>query len=45
LALVLSCELILQKNENMELKKGIKNKDLEIEAKEAEIHILKKANL
>ncbi|KAK1614455.1 hypothetical protein QYE76_019972 [Lolium multiflorum] len=33
------------KNENTELKKGIKNKDLEIEAKEAEIHILKKANL
>ncbi|XP_047078804.1 protein SENSITIVE TO UV 2-like [Lolium rigidum] len=33
------------KNENTELKKGMKNKDLEIEAKEAEIHILKKANL
>ncbi|KAM0823579.1 hypothetical protein ACQ4PT_070784 [Festuca glaucescens] len=33
------------KNENTELKKGMKNKDLEIEAKEAEIHNLKKANL
>ncbi|CAM0947306.1 unnamed protein product [Alopecurus aequalis] len=33
------------KSECTELKKGMKNKDLEIEAKEAEIHNLKKANL
>ncbi|XBH76687.1 hypothetical protein VPH35_103288 [Triticum aestivum] len=33
------------KNEHVELKKGMKEKDLEIEAKEAEIHNLKKANV
>ncbi|XP_037455986.1 protein SENSITIVE TO UV 2-like isoform X2 [Triticum dicoccoides] len=33
------------KNEHIELKKGMKEKDLEIEAKEAEIHNLKKANV
>jgi hypothetical protein len=35
----------VQKNENSELKEGMKNKDREIEAKEAEIYNLKKANL
>lgn len=35
----------MQKNEHIELKKGMKEKDLEIEAKEAEIHNLKKANV
>uniref|UniRef100_A0A453N548 Uncharacterized protein n=1 Tax=Aegilops tauschii subsp. strangulata TaxID=200361 RepID=A0A453N548_AEGTS len=33
------------KNEHIELKKGMTEKDLEIEAKEAEIHNLKKANV
>ncbi|KAI4979476.1 hypothetical protein ZWY2020_016229 [Hordeum vulgare] len=33
------------KNERTELKKGLKERDLEIEAKEAEIHNLKKANV
>uniref|UniRef100_A0A453N515 Uncharacterized protein n=1 Tax=Aegilops tauschii subsp. strangulata TaxID=200361 RepID=A0A453N515_AEGTS len=35
----------MQKNEHIELKKGMTEKDLEIEAKEAEIHNLKKANV
>uniref|UniRef100_A0ACD5VAE8 Uncharacterized protein n=1 Tax=Avena sativa TaxID=4498 RepID=A0ACD5VAE8_AVESA len=33
------------RNENTELKKGMQNKDLEIKAKEAEIHNLKKTNV
>ena len=35
----------MQRKQNTELNKGMENKDLEIQAKDAEIHNFKKANV